>query len=155
MRREAYAVEEFEGGDDELDESWSPLVARSWFSYHWCYTAGAYGSGAVIEDDNSRSAVEEGMDRLFYNLPFWNTYHTNFWPKRFWNYENIAVIAQYCPNQPWYEYPVLASGELFGGPNNDIGLPGPDRVIFDKCGNWCATITHRGEPGNGFHACHA
>jgi hypothetical protein len=153
VRREAYAVDEFEGGDDELDESWNPLVARS-ASYHWCYkTGGNYWTGAAIWDDNSRSAVAEGFDRLSYRGPFWNTHYTNSWPKRFWNYENIGTIPQYCGSQPWFEYPVLSSGEVFGSIHNDVTDPGPDRVIFDRCGNWCATITHRGEAGNGFHAC--
>jgi hypothetical protein len=37
-----------------------------------------------------------------------------------------------CPGSTYYEYPILADGDLYSG-----GSPGADRVIYDNDGNFC------------------
>ncbi|KAF8349719.1 Ribonuclease/ribotoxin, partial [Amanita rubescens] len=44
-----------------------------------------------------------------------------------------------CPGSTYYEYPILADGDLYSG-----GSPGADRVIYDNDGNFCACLIHTG-----------
>ncbi|RFU25647.1 hypothetical protein B7463_g10694, partial [Scytalidium lignicola] len=129
------------------------LEARD--NQHQCTEpGGGLNTGVYIADSMSVAAVQEGSQRaqLGYAGRAYTATGTNFYPKRFNNNENIADINFNCPGGPWFEYPVFANPlRVFG--TTDF-RPGADRVIFDQCGNWCATITHRGETGNAFHECY-
>ncbi|KAF8640826.1 hypothetical protein AX17_000475 [Amanita inopinata Kibby_2008] len=49
----------------------------------------------------------------------------------------------------FYEYPIIPGDIIYGG-----GSPGPDRVIYDDFGDFCACLTHTGAPTyDGFVEC--
>ncbi|GAB1314747.1 ribonuclease T1 [Madurella fahalii] len=68
----------------------------------------------------------------------------NNYPHRYNNYEGFDFPTP----GPWYEYPIMASHNVYNG-----GSPGPDRVVFDGDGAFDLLITHTGASGNAFVAC--
>ncbi|KAK3994828.1 Ribonuclease/ribotoxin [Cladorrhinum sp. PSN332] len=68
----------------------------------------------------------------------------NNYPHQYNNYEGFNFPTP----KPWYEYPIMSSGNVYTG-----GSPGADRVIFDSKGALDLLITHIGASGNAFKAC--
>ncbi|KAI0124972.1 hypothetical protein BJ170DRAFT_597816 [Xylariales sp. AK1849] len=120
---------------------------------------GAVHSGNTISSAVQLDAVNEGWSLLATNQVVWTAQYTASYPHWYNNYENIPDIAQNCPGAlnpggaGLYLFPVYWTGTLFGYGQGRTQYPSTDRVVFDGCGNWCATITHRGEANNGFHQC--
>ncbi|KAK1243286.1 hypothetical protein MKX07_003914 [Trichoderma sp. CBMAI-0711] len=67
------------------------------------------------------------------------------YPHRYKNYEGFYFKGL---EGPFYEFPILSSGETYDG-----GRPGPDRVVIDGQCEIAGVITHTGADGNAFVAC--
>ncbi|PHH79288.1 hypothetical protein CDD82_2502 [Ophiocordyceps australis] len=67
------------------------------------------------------------------------------YPHRYNNYEGFEFEG--LPG-PFYEFPILASGEVYAG-----GRPGPDRIVIDETCREAGEITHTGAGGNSFIGC--
>lgn len=117
---------------------------------HWCGTTPTAGNGQYVEDSTSYNAVSTGFALALAGVTRISNSGRHY-PKRFYNNEGLGDVTFYCPGGPWYEFPVYPNANRVFGYNTDN--PDTERVIFDRCGNWCATITHRGETGNRFHGC--
>ncbi|KAH6649070.1 hypothetical protein BKA67DRAFT_648993 [Truncatella angustata] len=117
--------------------------------YHRCSHKTNPNIGVSIDDSRSYAAITQGH-QLFLNRQQYYSYTGKKYPKFFRNDEQIADVITFCNNKPVFEFPVYNNGWRFG---IDTDNPGTERVIFDSCGNWCATITHLGESNNGFHGC--
>jgi hypothetical protein len=106
--------------------------------------------GVTVDIASTGRALYRGWNAVATQTRYYSAgLFPKFYPKRFQNHENIRSIVRRCPGGLWFEFPILLYGRTYG----TGGRPGTDRVIFDRCGNWCATITHRGETGNTFHEC--
>jgi len=67
------------------------------------------------------------------------------YPHQYKDLEGFDFSATCQPS--FNEYPLIVGSVYTGGP------PGPDRLIFDDSGDFCACITHTGASGNAFVAC--
>lgn len=140
------ARDAIDDSDDGFNETTNALSERD--NRHFC--GDLNNIGVYVADANSYSAVSTGF-ALLLARQYRSTANGRVYPHRFYNNEGIADVYNYCPSGPWFEFPVYASAtRVFGSTTNNAGT---ERVIFDRCGNWCATITHRGETQNRFHAC--
>ncbi|GJN73411.1 ribonuclease/ribotoxin [Purpureocillium lilacinum] len=67
------------------------------------------------------------------------------YPHRYNNYEGFEFKGL---SGPFYEFPILKSGKVYGG-----GSPGPDRVVITQSCQQAGQITHTGASGNNFVGC--
>ncbi|PHH61415.1 hypothetical protein CDD81_386 [Ophiocordyceps australis] len=67
------------------------------------------------------------------------------YPHQYKNYEGFEFEG--LPG-PFFEFPILSSGEVYAG-----GRPGPDRIVIDEDCREAGEITHTGADGNSFIGC--
>ncbi|CUA72119.1 hypothetical protein RSOLAG22IIIB_10105 [Rhizoctonia solani] len=101
----------------------------------------------------SKAAVEAAAQRAADHLFAGTTVGTGNYPHKFNNKE--AFVYPNC-SPPYYEFPIMASGQIFAGKNNKY--PDADRVVIgNRAGNsanLCGVMTHNGAPvKNGFLPC--
>ncbi|KAI1367737.1 guanine specific ribonuclease N1 [Xylaria arbuscula] len=112
-------------------------------------------SGAAIEKKQScaatcgsacysQSALDAAVDQGYGYYSDDTTVGSNDYPHQYNNYEGF----DFPDEGPWYEFPILSSGDVYTG-----GSPDTDRVVFNYNGDFQMAITHTGASGNNFVGC--
>ncbi|KAH8161922.1 hypothetical protein CIB48_g6342 [Xylaria polymorpha] len=92
----------------------------------------------------SQSDLDQAVSQGFGYFENGQAVGSGSYPHQYKNFEGF----NFPDPGPWYEFPVLRSGNVYTG-----GSPGADRVVFDSNGDLQDAITHTGASGNNFVGC--
>ncbi|KAG6036496.1 hypothetical protein E4U41_005701 [Claviceps citrina] len=107
--------------------------------------AAAGGSATCGSTEYSSEAVAKAADASCQRVKKGTAVGSNSYPHQYKNFEKFSLKGL---SGPFYEFPILASGQIYSG-----GSPGPDRVIITKDCTQAGVLTHQGAKNNAFREC--